>query len=326
MTPQSPPRSTGPRRPFRQRIRRARRTVGLLALIGVFISGCVAVAAQERDHSVGVASGVRGADPTPMPEERRAASVAAGTPLPARAAAAAAGLPPAALDGPEPSTEDDEPFDEHATLVAHAVVDSIVARDRPSADGDLVATFAHPTERGGPLVFQALGPPDGDWLEVLLPVRPNGTTGWIPLEEVELTVNPYRIEIDMARFRLTVLRRDVVQLTTEVGLGTGETPTPIGDFYLMELLKPSTPTGPYGPYAYGLSGYSNTLESFNGGEGVIGIHGTNQPDLLGGPVSHGCIRVANDMIEEMTDFLPLGTPVHVIGPGEADQTAGPVRF
>lgn len=202
---------------------------------------------------------------------------------------------------------------DYLTVVGHASVPIVTARvepDRPEA----VATFANPTERGGPLVFQVI---DGqnvdaaDWVEVKLPIRPNGTTGWVRREELDLTVNPYHIDIDTSEFTLTITRENEVVLQTTVAVGEGETPTPYGEFYLIELLQPPTPDGIYGPYAYGLSGFSDTLESFNGGEGVIGIHGTNQPELLGTTVSHGCIRVANDVITEMTEFLPLGTPVSI---------------
>ena len=98
-------------------------------------------------------------------------------------------------------------------------------------------------------------------------------------------------------------------IDTTVAIGTGETPTPIGAFYLTELLRPPDPDGPYGPFAYGLSGFSESLDSFNGGPGIIGIHGTNAPELLGRDVSHGCVRVGNNVISEMATFLPLGTPV-----------------
>jgi lipoprotein-anchoring transpeptidase ErfK/SrfK len=74
---------------------------------------------------------------------------------------------------------------------------------------------------------------------------------------------------------------------------------------------PPTANGPYGPYAYGLSGFSNVLTSFGSGDGVIGIHGTNEPWLIGKDVSHGCIRMRNDDIERLAQFLPLGTPVEI---------------
>ena len=85
-------------------------------------------------------------------------------------------------------------------------------------------------------------------------------------------------------------------------------------YYLKELLEPPDPNGAYGPYAYGLSGFSNNpeLANFNGGDGIIGIHGTNQPDKIGSDVSHGCIRVSNEVITEMAASLPLGTPVEIV--------------
>ncbi len=197
------------------------------------------------------------------------------------------------------------------TLVGHAIVPLVRARVAPDPEADEVAGLAHPTERGVPLVFQVLSPPSDGWVEVLLPVRPNGTTGWVRADELELTRNRYRLDLDVVARRLTVLQDDEVLVETSVAIGTGATPTPIGDFFLTELLRPPDPAGAYGPFAYGLSGFSETLDSFNGGPGIIGIHGTNRPDLLGTDVSHGCVRVHNDVIAEMATYLPLGTPVSI---------------
>lgn len=197
------------------------------------------------------------------------------------------------------------------TAVAHVVNQEIEARSSPDDTAPVVATFANPNARGGPTVFQVVGPTVDGWVEALLPVRPNGTSGWIRVDDVELTHNPYRIDIDVAGFVLKITRDREIIMTTTISIGTGETPTPLGDFYLTELLRPPDPAGIYGPYAYGLSGFSDTLSSFNGGPGIIGIHGTNQPELLGTNVSHGCVRVDNAVIEQMTTFLPLGTPVSI---------------
>ena len=71
------------------------------------------------------------------------------------------------------------------------------------------------------------------------------------------------------------------------------------------------PNGPYGPYAFGLSGLSEQLTSFNGGNGRLGLHGTNEPDSIGQDVSNGCIRVANDVVIQLAELLPLGTPVQI---------------
>ncbi|MEM8925783.1 MAG: L,D-transpeptidase [Actinomycetota bacterium] len=194
------------------------------------------------------------------------------------------------------------------SIVATALAGEITARADPSPGAEPVAVLRHPTERGAPLVFQVLRI-EGDRAEVLLPVRPNGTSGWVRLDQVALAENPYRIEIVTGDHVLRLWREGRLELEAPVAIGTGATPTPIGDFYLTELVRPPDPAGPYGTHAYGLSGYSETLSEFNGGDGVIGLHGTNDPSSLGGDVSHGCVRLANDTIDRLAAVLPLGTPV-----------------
>lgn len=302
-------------RPWRSLAGLLRRVPGRYLLVGLIVfavSACAAVAAEglpsggdDRTQTV-VAAPIAPASTTTLPQGVSADSLV----LPVATTA----VPTSSTVAPETTViEPVEPISGPSTIVAHATVATVVARQAPSETADPVADFANPTDRGGPLVFQALGEPVDGWLEVLLPVRPNGTTGWIPLDEVSLTRNPYRIEVDLENYELTITRNGEVELSAPVAIGQGGTPTPIGDFYLIELLQPIQRNGPYGSYAYGLSGYSDVLDNFNGGDGVIGIHGTNQPNLLGGPASHGCIRVHNDTIELMANFLPLGTPVSIMG-------------
>lgn len=150
-----------------------------------------------------------------------------------------------------------------------------------------------------------------EWLEVYLPVRPNGSTGWIRREQVELSEHRYRIELTLSDKRLVVFRGEEVVMDEPIGVGAEDSPTPGGVYYLRELLRPPDPDGFYGPYAYGLSGFSDTEIDYNGGEGVIGIHGTDDPSSVGRSVSHGCIRLRNDAIVRLVEDigLPLGTPV-----------------
>ena len=96
-----------------------------------------------------------------------------------------------------------------------------------------------------------------------------------------------------------------------VAVGTRSTPTPRGLYYIVELLKPSNPNGSYGPFSFGLSAHSNVLKRFAGGDGRVGLHGTNQPGLIGSNVSHGCIRLRNAAVRRLAKILPLGTPVYV---------------
>lgn len=165
-----------------------------------------------------------------------------------------------------------------------------------------------------PIVFLVKSEGD-DRLEVYLPVRPNGSSGWVRRKDVTLATVSFRIEVGLSEHRLRLYDGDDLVLDEPVGVGRTDRPTPGGVYYLKELLQPPDPTGPYGTYAYGLSGFSTVLSSFNGGQGVIGIHGTNDPASIGQDVSSGCIRMQNDVINRLVNDigLPLGTPVEILG-------------
>lgn len=151
-----------------------------------------------------------------------------------------------------------------------------------------------------------------NWVEVLLPVRPNGTTGWVRKEEVRLTPNAYRIDISLEAREITVYNGDQVLLREPAAIGARETPTPPGKYFIRVLLKAPDPNTVYGPYAYGLSAHSNVLTSFNGGDGEVGIHGNNDASVLGKDITHGCIRISNASITRLAGILPLGTPVKIV--------------
>lgn len=177
-------------------------------------------------------------------------------------------------------------------------------------------TFSNPIESGGPLVFlvDLENFVDNDFYRVLLPVRPNGSFGWVNANDVVLTRHNYRIRIELDEFRLTLLDHAKEVFTTDVGVARENTPTPQGVYYTTELIHPTIPDSVYGAYAYGLSGYSDTFTEFNGGPGQLGIHGTNDPSTIGTYVSHGCIRLRNaDIIKLVEDIgLPVGVPVDVV--------------
>ncbi len=151
----------------------------------------------------------------------------------------------------------------------------------------------------------------GAWLRVLLPVRPNGSSGWIRADRVDLRTDPYRIDVALRAHRLVVRRGGRVVLRTPIGVGRSGTPTPRGLAYVTSLLRQPDPHGLYGPWAFGLSVYSPVLTSFGGGPGQVGIHGTDAPAGIGRDVSHGCIRLPNAAIERLARMLPLGTPVRI---------------
>lgn len=178
-------------------------------------------------------------------------------------------------------------------------------------DGEITHTMQNPTPTNGPLVFLTTTN-QAEWHEVLLPVRPNGSLGWVRDSDVSLAAHNYRIKAELSDFRLRVFEFGETIFDTVAGVASNNSPTPGGRYYLTELLAPTEPDTVYGSFAYGLSGFSETFETFNGGPGQLGIHGTNSPESLGSAVSAGCIRLHNDDVARLVTFLPLGVPVEVI--------------
>ena len=198
----------------------------------------------------------------------------------------------------------------HRSVVAAASVPDVAVFSAPGASVP-AQTLHSPRPLGGPLVFLVVGHLPG-WEHVLLPVRPNGSKGWVRSGDVTLTNHDYWIVVSIAAHRIAVYRDDTVVDQEPIGLGAGATPTPGGLYYTVDFVRVTGPPGPYGPYAYGLSGFSDVLTSFGGGPGQLAIHGTDDPSGLGHDVSHGCIRMSNAGITRLAGILPLGVPVRVV--------------
>ena len=213
-----------------------------------------------------------------------------------------------------PARERSSPACRRPTLIGRVAASAVTARAAPTRFARAVATFGRMNEQGSPQVFDLVSKTSGhggrDWYRALLPVRPNGTTGYIPAAALRVQFTPYRLALDRADFRLTLFEGCRSLRTFQVGLGTGRTPTPRGRFYLASLMKPPDPTTVYGAYAYGLSAYSDVLVHWRAG-GIIGLHGTNDPSSIGRRSSHGCIRMRNADISRLVRILPLGTPISI---------------
>jgi len=162
-----------------------------------------------------------------------------------------------------------------------------------------------------PQAFRVIRRRTDGWVEVELPERPNGQSGWIQPDEVRLTQTPYRIEVSLAAHHITVFDKTAIVYQGPVATGATATPTPTGSYYLRVLLKSSNPSSVYGPFAFGLSAHSDALTTFSGSDAEIGLHGNDNATDLGRSVSHGCIRMDNAAITTLAKFLPLGTPVDI---------------
>jgi lipoprotein-anchoring transpeptidase ErfK/SrfK len=173
------------------------------------------------------------------------------------------------------------------------------------------ATWAIPrtNEFGGPLHLRALDQ-QGPWLRVQLPVRPNGTEGWVRRQDVELRPVLHRVEVSLSQRSLRVFEGEAVVFETSVVVGRSAHPTPRGEFYLRDSFA-WNPSSVYGPFVLPLSAFSDTVEVINGGDAVVAIHGTNRPDLLGTAASLGCIRMGNTSITTLAHLIEPGTPVTI---------------
>ena len=275
------------------------------ALLSVFVSRWTALLGTTRRRIVAgvalaaLALGVLAALLTFLPDDAP----------PPRAAPISS---PAAVPTSSPTPTTAAPPAQYPTTVAAARVDVVDVYAAPDDPAGPVRSLDADDQLSDQLTL-VVDSQQGDWVQVQLPVRPNGSTGWVRAADVQLTSHDYSVEVRLAEHRMLVRQADVVVLDTPIGVGTADAPTPGGTYYLKELLQPPDPDGGYGPYAYGLSGFSPVYTSYSGGEGVIGIHGTNAPDTVGSDVSDGCIRVTNEVVTRMVEEigLPLGTRVTI---------------
>ncbi len=173
---------------------------------------------------------------------------------------------------------------------------------------------ANPTHEGFPLVVAVIDESsDGDWLNVRLPQRPNGSTGWVRAADLRLWENPNRIEVSVSQRTLRVYRGDTTEVLFEtlVAVGAPGTPTPLGDFFI-DIVNPLYGHPTYGWGQLSVSGFSDVLQRFGGGIGQIAIHGWNNDNVVGDDVSNGCVRMRNDDIAIVSELAPLGTPVEIV--------------
>jgi hypothetical protein len=218
---------------------------------------------------------------------------------------ASAGTSPGVAAGARLSDEQTHTYWAHSKLRAQ-ILRLPMPASRP------IARVHYLTEDGFPEVYLVLRrwtDPDGrSWLKIRIPMRPNGRSGWVrdfALGRLHLVRT--RLVVDRLALRATLYLSGRRIWRSGIGVGAPGTPTPAGRFWIRERIKVSNPGGSYGPWALGSSAYS-VLSDWPGG-GVIGIHGTDQPQLIPGRPSHGCIRVPNWAIERLVRLMPIGTPV-----------------
>ena len=193
------------------------------------------------------------------------------------------------------------------------VLRATVARSEPGPKAAPIGQLPRLTPDGTTNIVVADGEADVDgapWVRVGLSILPNDAEGWVPRSSLGgWSFVDTRLVIDRARFTATLYRAGRVIFRARVGVGAPGTPTPAGQFYVRDRLSGfSSPM--YGPLAFGTNARSPTLTDWPGG-GVVGIHGTDQPNLIPGRVSHGCVRLTNAAILKLGKLMSIGTPVTI---------------
>ncbi len=160
-----------------------------------------------------------------------------------------------------------------------------------------------------PVIAEAPG-----WLQVRLPQRPNGLTGWIPAASAQLSSTPYGILIDVTTHRVRLYRNGIPVLDVPAGTGTPNDPTPLGQFYVMDV-APSEGPG-WGPFIVDTNAHSETITSWEGsGDAFTAIHGPLGADAAigttGGAISHGCVRLHDADLAQLSP-VPPGAPVVIV--------------
>jgi hypothetical protein len=185
---------------------------------------------------------------------------------------------------------------------------------RPSDKARRVARLRLLTEDKLPEVYLVLArwknEAGNTWLKIRVPMRPNGRTGWVRESALgALHTVHTQLVVNRRTLRVTLYVRGHRRFSARIGVGKAATPTPAGNFWIREKFHVAGTTI-YGPAAIGTSAYAPTLSDWPGG-GVVGLHGTNEPGLIPGRPSHGCIRLRNHDIRTLYRLAPRGTPVDI---------------
>jgi hypothetical protein len=238
--------------------------------------------------------------------------LASGTAAPAAGAEGAERVRPVGL--PEPlgneRLSDEERLTRHARAIRRARV-----HVRADVGSPTVAWLRYYSEDGPDEIYLALrsrvDAAGRVWVQIRVPMRPRPQTGWVARESLgRLRAVRTKLRVNRRTLRATLMRDGRRIWSAPVGIGTRATPTPAGRYWVRTRLRGLRELPMYGPWAFGTSAYS-ILTDWPGG-GVIGIHGTDEPQLIPGRPSHGCIRLRNRAIRRLARLLPIGTPLEIL--------------
>ena len=283
----------------------SRRALGTLSVL-VAVVAFAGTAAYIHAHPTVPVLQARAAAIVPASSTTTTSTTA---PPPPPATVARAVTPVATEPPPPPAPPAEKPLT-GPFWVGAALANSIRVYNAPN--GQVTETLANPNEAGTTRTVLIKQKVDQNWYLAYLPTRPNEHTGYVRADDLSLSTVDTQILVERQYHRLTAWAGDQQIFQAPVAVGKPQWPTPAGMFYLQELISTGNPRGAYGPYVYGLSAHSDVFETFGGGDGLVGLHGTNEGGSIGRSASHGCIRLANANIAKLVTLVPVGTPIVIV--------------
>jgi hypothetical protein len=248
--------------------------------------------------------------------------VAASTPTPAASAASAS---PTGTPSLSPTSTSDAPVDTGPPPGSLG----------PPPAGDAAPSSSTVVYLNGPVSVQVYGAPDAarrtsslrghnsidqpsaflvvdqqpGWFHVLLPVKPNGSTGWLKAADVQVATTTDYLRVTVSQFRIDHYVGGRWRGGFPVAVGKPATPTPTGRFYI--LASQQVDQAPYTPGIFALSGFApQPIPGFLGA--TLGVHGWTDPSVVGTRASNGCVRLMSKDMGPLLRTLILGTPVDIV--------------
>lgn len=140
-----------------------------------------------------------------------------------------------------------------------------------------------------------------------------GASSYLPSPNVVAKVH---LVIRLSDRRVYVYDRDKVTTSFPIAIGRSGWETPAGEFQVID--KITNPTWEH-PFTGEIAppGVDNPLGSrwigfWTDGTNFIGFHGTPNPESVGTPASHGCIRMYDKDVISLFEMVRVGTPVEVV--------------
>ncbi|GLB58112.1 L,D-transpeptidase [Cytobacillus sp. NCCP-133] len=145
-----------------------------------------------------------------------------------------------------------------------------------------------------------------------------------PLGPNPLPGDPFLI-VNKKINEVAFIQDNKIQIVTAATTGKTEDLTPEGLFtvtvkaadpyYRKKDIKGGDPKNPLGTRWIGFNAADTDGR-------IYGIHGTNDPSSIGKYVSQGCIRMQNEAVESLYDFVPIGTRILVVTSSQSFEELG----